>query len=122
MINVSANLGDCGWVVTPNEASDLVQSSVDLSETRLISLAHALAKAATTPDEIGAKLLDRVAYLSSSKLQDWEFKQQFREFYSSVMRRIAGDSGSTDWFDAEVEEFFSQHDDERNQPEIDAPE
>jgi hypothetical protein len=42
MIAVASELGDSGWVVTPNEASDLVQSSVDFSSTRLTSLAHAL--------------------------------------------------------------------------------
>lgn len=121
MIGVAAETGDCGWVVTPNEASDLVQSSVDFSETRLTSLAHALAKVKQGPDEIGASILDRIAYLSSAQLQDWEFRRQFDEFYHSVMERIAKDPASTEWVDAEVESFLAEHRAESDQDEIDPP-
>ncbi len=122
MIAVASELGDCGWIVTPNEALDLVQSSVDFSETRLTSLAHALAKVARTPDEIGASILDRVSYLSGSKFRDWEFKQQFDSFYSGVMFRVSQDPMSTEWVDAEVEDFISVHSDLASQSEIDVPE
>lgn len=122
MIAVATDVRDCGWIVTPNEASDLVQSSVDFSETRLTSLAHALAKVKQTPDEIGASILDRIAYLSGSKLQDWEFKTQFDKFYSSVMDRIARDPASIDWVDGEVEEFIAGQQERDDQDEIDVPE
>lgn len=122
MIAVAAEIGESGWIVTPNEASDLVQSSVDFSDMRLTSLAHALAKVARTPDEIGASILDRIAYLSSSKLQEWEFRQRFHAFYASVMDRIAKAPQSTTWVDTEVEKFLAEYQAKPEQDEIDTPE
>lgn len=122
MIAVAAEIGDSGWIVTPNEASDLVQSSVDFVDTQLTSLAHALAKVKRTPDEIGASILDRIANLSSAKLQDWQFRQEFDAFYQAVMDRIAKDPQSTGWVDTEVEAFLADYPAESEQDEIDVPE
>ena len=122
MIEVASEMKDCGWVVTPNEASDLVQTSVDFSETRLTSLAHTLAKAARSPEEIGASILDRVSFISGAPFQDWEFRKAFDEFYSQVMERISREPDATTWVDNEVEEFVSAHKGHDNEREIDTPE
>lgn len=122
MIEVARELKDCGWVVTPNEASDLVQTSVDFSEVKLTSLAHALAKATSSAEEIGASILDRVSHLSGSPFKDWESRQRFDQFYASTMARIAQNPDSTSWVDEDVEQFMSTFSDNLGEIEVDVPE
>jgi hypothetical protein len=122
MIEVARELKDCGWVVTPNEASDLVQTSVDFSEVKLTSLAHALAKATSSAEEIGASILDRVSHLSGSPFKDWESRQRFDQFYANTMARIAQNPDSTSWVDEDVEHFMSTFSDNLGEIEVDAPE
>jgi hypothetical protein len=122
MIEVARELKDCGWVVTPNDASDLVQTSVDFSEVKLTSLAHALAKTTASAEQIGASILDRVSHLSGSPFQGWEFRNEFDEFYSKTMARIAQHPESTQWVDDEVEQFMSGYSNSTTEDEADTPE
>lgn len=106
MIAVASELGDCGWVVSPNEASDLVSTSVNFSEVSLTSLAHVVAKADSEEVRIGAQILDRVTSLAKSKLLDWEFQKKFKEFYKEVVDRVLAEGNLGAELDLEVDEFL----------------
>ena len=52
MIAVAGELKDCGWVVSPHEASDIIQQQLSLSVGRLTALAHGLARVQERPTEL----------------------------------------------------------------------
>ena len=110
MIAVAHELGDCGWVVSPNEASDLVSTSVNFSEVSLTSLAHVVAKADSEDVRIGAQILDRVTNLAKSKFLDWEFQRKFKEFYKEVVGRVLSEGNLGTELDLEVDDFLEAND------------
>lgn len=107
VIAVSKELGDCGWVVTPAEAADLVMPA-RVDGPRLTSLAHSLAKAQITPSAIGSRLLDRVTQIAGAKLQDWHFKQDFTELFKRVTDHAMEQPNSVAWAENQLELFLTE--------------
>jgi hypothetical protein len=75
MIAVGQELEDCGWIVSPHEACDFIQSKERVSESQLSALAHSLAKVRERPSEFGARIIDRVVQLFWFSLK---WKMNFR--------------------------------------------
>lgn len=119
VIAVAKELGDCGWVVTPSEAADLViPAKVD--GPRLTSLAHSLAKAQMTPSMVGARLLDRVTQIAGAKLQDWQFKKDFTELFGRVTDHALEQQNAIGWADSQLEMFLSEQGLSGEETEIEA--
>ncbi len=106
MIAVARSLEDCGWVVSPHQAADIVGDGLSISESRLTALAHQLARARETPSDLGARIIDRVVSLGGEKLQDWEFRKKLEEFYTDARNRIDFDGHAFQLVDKETDEFL----------------
>jgi len=107
VISVAQTLGDCGWVVTPSEASDLVVP-YRIEGARLTSLAHSLARTQVTPSLIGSKLLDRVTEIAGAKMKDWQFKEKFTELFERVTNHAMGQPNSISWAEIQLEQFLAK--------------
>lgn len=110
VIHVANELGDCGWVITPNEAADLTVAA-NVSGRQLTSLAHAIAKVQVTPNHLGAKVLDRVSAIASSKSQDWQFQNELRELFQRVTKNAFDHPNAEEWADEQIEAFVHEHGD-----------
>ena len=114
LIKVGAEIGqgsrECGWVVTPSEASDLVITDIDFEAMQLTSLAHAIARADSSPESIGAKMLDRVASIATDKKLDWQFQVELKDFFINTMTRVQETPNETSWVTSELDTFLSSFD------------
>jgi hypothetical protein len=106
MIAVARSLENCGWVVSPHQAADIVGDGLSISEARLTALAHHLARARQTPSDLGARIIDRVVSLGGEKLQDWEFRRKLEEFYTDARNRIDLDGNAFQLADKQTNEFL----------------
>lgn len=106
MIAVAKSLEDCGWVVSPHHAADIVGDGLGISESRLTSLAHQLARARKTPSDLGARIIDRVVSLGGERLQDWEFRNKLEEFYTDARSRFDLDGNAFEVVDQETDAFL----------------
>lgn len=106
MIAVGKGRGDCGWIVSPHEAADVIQSRLRISDTKLTALAHSLARTRELPSEKGARIIDRVVQLASEKLQDWQFRQKLASFHRQALQRIDLNSPSYTDVDQEIDGFL----------------
>ena len=88
MISIGTKIDVGGWIVSPVEASDLIQSKLQISDKKLLSFAHSVARTIERPKVLGARILDRVVQLASDKLEDWEFRKAIREFRDEAVSRI----------------------------------
>jgi len=89
MMSVGRSINNIGWVVSPVEAGDIFQARLKLSDERLMALAHAVAGTIDRSNEIGVKILDRVAALAADKLADWEFRSKIEEYRQEALARIS---------------------------------
>lgn len=110
MIHVGGKFPSIGWVVSPVEAADLVQSRLKLSKGKLLSFAYAIARTMEAPAELGARIIDRAILLSGEKLADWEYKNRIREYRDQAMARINPNSPdfNLDQFDLETDNFLRE--------------
>jgi hypothetical protein len=109
MIAVARELKDCGWVVSPHEASDIIQQRLTLSTGKLVALAHTLARAQERPSELGARIIDKVVVLAREKLQDWQFRERLKHFEKEALSRIEiGNDRYADTIDQETDKFLEQ--------------
>jgi hypothetical protein len=88
MLAVGTKVDVGGWIVSPVEASDIIQTRLNISNKRLLSLAHSVARTIEFPRVIGARILDRVVQLASDKLEDWEFREKLKNFKNEALARI----------------------------------
>lgn len=108
MIAVGRELQDCGWIVGPHEASDVIQSRLKITESRLTSLAHSLARVRALPSDKGARIIDRIVQLAGEKLQDWRFRDKLASFHRDALSRIDLNSNSYVDVDREIDGFLDQ--------------
>lgn len=88
MIQLGADLTDCGWVISPHEACDIIQPQLRLSQGRMTSLAHSVARTMAKPAELGARIVDRIVQLSGDHLDNWEFQGRIQIFRDEAINRI----------------------------------
>jgi hypothetical protein len=106
MIAVGRELEDCGWIVSPHEAADIIQARLKISGTKLTALTHSLARARERPSEIGARIIDRIVQLAGEQLQDWQFRKKVETFYREALDRIDLSSETYNQVDSEIERFL----------------
>lgn len=106
MIAVGRELEDCGWIVSPHEAADIIQARLKISGTKLTALTHSLARVRERPSEIGARIIDRIVQLAGEQLQDWQFRKKVETFYREALGRIDLSSETYNQVDSEIEGFL----------------
>ncbi len=108
MIKVGKKMSDAGWIVSPVEAADLIQARMNLSDGKLLSLSHQIARSLERPKELGARIVDRAVQLSGEKMADWEFRKAVRDFRDQAVSRIdvTQEKFNIDDFDEETDRFL----------------
>ncbi|MHB8900291.1 MAG: hypothetical protein ACYC6Y_16195 [Thermoguttaceae bacterium] len=107
MIAVGLELQNCGWIVSPHEAADIVQARLKISDTKLTALAHSLARVRERPSEMGARIIDRVVQLAGEQMQNWQFRKRLGSFYKDALQRIDLTGDSYRDIDKEIEGFLA---------------
>lgn len=109
MISVGRKIENCGWIISPQEASDILQPKIKLSQGSLTSLAHIVARTMERPLELGAIIMDRIIKLGKEKLPDWEFRKRAKQFRDQMIARIDTSSPQyLDIFDQETDAFLKK--------------
>jgi len=107
MIEVGQKMKDCGWIVSPDIASDFLQPYRPLNEKHFCHLAHAIAKTQAKPLEVSARIIDKVVSHASQKLQDWEFVIKLEQFRKNLLERVDFSKREYfNWVDTEIEKFL----------------
>ena len=110
MIAVGRLVEGCGWIVSPQDAVDLIQPSLPLDEGKLCALAHSLAVLPERPGDAAARILDRIVVFARERAQDWQFQEQIREFKQDLLARIdLSDLRYEDYIDQETDKFLKAH-------------
>ncbi len=107
MIGVGRELQNCGWIVSPHEAADVIQARLKISDVKLTALAHSLARVRERPSEMGARIIDRVVQLAGEHMQDWQFRERLESFYREALQRIDLSGDSYRDIDKEIEGFLA---------------
>jgi hypothetical protein len=110
MVEAGHQIKDCGWIISPSDAADIIQPYAKGSASKLCSLAHALARTREVPYEIGGQILNRIIHYAKEKLQDWEFRKEIAQFKESLLKNLdVSQFDYRDQIDAEIEEFLKAH-------------
>jgi hypothetical protein len=97
-----------GSIIGPDEAADLTQQGVGLSEARLCSLAHSLAKVQYRADEVAAQILDRILHIAQDRVRDWEFQERMKAFKAKLLEKIDfSRAGYAEWVEQETDAFLA---------------
>lgn len=98
MIAVAKKVGDCGWAVTPHEASDFIQITQRPTGEKLISLSHGLATVRERPGMIVGAILDELAKHAKGNMLDWQMRDRLNEIQSGLLDRInVNDPNFEEW-------------------------
>ncbi len=110
MIGVSVSQKYGAWVASPIDAADLIQATMRLGSAKIMSLAHAVARATEKHYQLGARIVDRAVSLASDKMECWEFRQVINKFKDEAIRRVDIHSRhfNIEEFDKETDKFLSE--------------
>ncbi|MBL6447592.1 hypothetical protein JMN32_14835 [Fulvivirga sp. 29W222] len=99
-----------GHVTTPAKFIDITESTKPLSETHFVSLLHSVATFSERTLSAGARVMDRIARYASDDVQNWEFKEEIKEFKSEIIESLDLDSIEIyDEIDKKTDEFLKKH-------------
>lgn len=110
LINVAKNLNNTVWVVSPFNFAEMVEISKPLSDRNLLTLVHSIAQSRESTLAVGARIIDKIVYYASDKMQDWEFMQEINRFKEEMIRVSPSDTG--EYFleiDKKTDDFLSKH-------------
>ncbi len=88
MIDTGRKIADCGWIISPHELNDIVQPKLNLSQGKLSTLAHTIARTIEKPSQIGSLIIDRIISLAHEELRDWQFMEKVKKFRDEALARI----------------------------------
>ncbi len=107
LIDTAREIANCGWIVTPHDAVDFTCVCRPLSDQKLCALSHALASARERPQELTARIVDRVVELATNRLQDYQFVDRIRQLRERLMSRIRfDDPNCEEWIRSETDAFL----------------
>ncbi|MEQ9289337.1 MAG: hypothetical protein RIG77_20585 [Cyclobacteriaceae bacterium] len=81
-----------GHVTTPAKFIDITESTKPLSETHFVSLLHSVATYSERTLSAGARVMDRIIKYASDEIQNWEFKEEIKDFKSKLIDSIDMDA------------------------------
>ncbi len=85
LIGVAKQLHDSVWVVSPNVFSQMVEISKPLDSKNILALVHSIAQSSESTLSICARIIDKIVYFASDKMQDWEFMQEINKFKEDII-------------------------------------
>lgn len=107
LIKVSAERFNNVWINNPYYFLDMTELTRELPDTKFCSLVHSLAQYSERTLSAGARIIDRIVYYASDKMQNWEFKEELEKFKKDLInssRNITGED-----IDSKTDEFLQNH-------------
>lgn len=110
LINVAHNLSSDTWVSTPFVFLNLTEMTKSISEKEFSSLIHSMASFSSKTLTIGARVLDRIIFFASDKMQNWEFQESIKHFKSEMVNSVSEyDTNFLNEVDKRTNEFLKKH-------------
>lgn len=109
LINVAKKIETAAWITTPIAFLDMVEISKPMSERDLLSLVHSMAQYSESTLAYGARILDKIIYYASEKMQDWEFKQAISKFKKELLDNLSGCKDAYNEIDRRTDDFLKSY-------------
>lgn len=110
LINVASHLRDSVWVITPKTFSGMVEISKPLDSKNLLSLVHSIAQSSESTLSISARIIDKIVYFASDKMQDWEFMQEINKFKEDIINStLSSSDDKLIEIDRMTDDFLTKH-------------
>ena len=110
LINVAHNIGSDTWVSTPFNFLNLTEMTKSISEKEFSSLIHSMASFSSKTLAIGARVLDRIIFFASDKMQNWEFQESIKHLKSELVNSVSEyDTNFLNEVDKRTNEFLKNH-------------
>lgn len=110
LIAVAKQTSNHGWVTTPYNFLDMADISKPLDEKEMTSLIHSVAHYSESTLSIGARIIDKIVYYASDKMQNWQFQKELAQFKEEMLKNTS--IQSKDYLteiDSRTDEFLSKH-------------
>lgn len=110
LIGVAKHLHDSVWVVSPNVFSQMVEISKPLDSKNLLALVHSIAQSSESTLSISARIIDKIVYFASDRMQDWEFMQEINKFKEDIINsNLSTSNESLIEIDRMTDDFLTKH-------------
>ena len=109
LINVAKQIETAAWITTPIAFLDMVEISKPMSERDLLSLVHSMAQYSESTLSYGARILDKIVYYASERMQDWEFKQAINKFKRELLDNLSDTKDAYNEIDRRTDDFLKSH-------------
>ena len=81
-----------------------------IDERKILSLVHSVAKYSESTLSVGARIIDKIVFYASDKMQDWQFKKELDIFKEEMIRSLSRDSAADIVIvDKMTDEFLLKH-------------
>lgn len=110
LANISKQCGNEAWITSPYLFLDMVEMTKPMDEKKILSLVHSVAKYSESTLSVGARIIDKIIFYASDKMQDWQFKKELDTFKEEMVKNLSIDSiGDMEKLDKMTDEFLSKH-------------
>lgn len=110
LVNVSKECANEAWITSPYLFLDMVEMTKPMDERKILSLVHSVAKYSESTLSVGARIIDKIIFYASDKMQDWQFKKELDTFKEEMIKNLSIDSvGGIEKVDKMTDEFLSKH-------------
>lgn len=107
LIKVSAEKFNKVWINNPYNFLDMTELTKELPDSQFCALVHSFAQYSEKTLSIGARIIDRIVYYASDRMQEWQFKQELESLKKDIIEESVGKS--FDYVDSKTDEFLLKH-------------
>lgn len=110
LVNVSKECATEAWFTSPYLFLDMVEMTKPMDERKILSLVHSVAKYSESTLSVGARIIDKIIFYASDKMQDWQFKKELDTFKEEMIKNLSIDSAADiEKVDKMTDEFLLKH-------------
>lgn len=110
LVNVSKECANEAWISSPYLFLDMVEMTKPMDERKILSLVHSVAKYRESTLSVGARIIDKIIFYASEKMQDWQFKKELDAFKEEMIKNISIDSTvDIEKVDKMTDQFLSKY-------------
>lgn len=110
LVNVSKECANEAWITSPYLFLDMVEMTKPMDERKVLSLVHSVAKYSESTLAVGARIIDKIVFYASDKMQDWQFKKELDIFKEEMIRNLSIDAtADIVKVDKMTDEFLLKH-------------
>lgn len=110
LVNVSKECANETWITSPYLFLDMVEMTKPMDERKILSLVHSVAKYSDSTLSVGARIIDKIIFYASDRMQDWQFKKELDAFKEEMIKNISIDSADAlERVDKMTDQFLSKY-------------